>query len=486
MNGRYSPVEKVAGPRWLFWAMVCMLSSLMPGCRYAFDSESIDVPLSGTPTPATRLPRLNEGATRSLSLLQDDDGANWAVMVQAQPDLFPPPMESRTTLELVRLSDGYKARVQADLVLIRSDRYVAIEQPQKAGDPTRLTMARPGGRVLLTTELPGKLSTLTLSSNDATLLAVTVEDKTPHLILLRSDGTSRRELALPADVTLEHLGQWSLALWPDGEHVLIWDHNALWTVHATRREEARPLRRTKDPATIDRRRGGLLFCGAEGLISVPLGTAQPLTLDPRPCDPMVLRLIDDRILYKQGESLIEYRATTGPVQRVASSVGQILSVGPADELLISRDPVARYGAGIGDGWLGDRQLMLRGRRPTWSSDRSRLRWLENAARSDNTGELYTERLALDETGQTERLLLARNVRQWGELPSGKLLVISHAATRGVYNRLLVVDERARTATWLLEGVSEYVRIPGTRDLLVVANESPVGANIHRYTLPAGL
>jgi hypothetical protein len=122
--------------------------------------------------------------------------------------------------------------------------------------------------------------------------------------------------------------------------------------------------------------------------------------------------------------------------------------------------------------------MQRGRRPGFSLDHARLRWLENAARSDGSGDLSSATIA-DRT----LLPIARNVRTFGELSDGRVLAISNAAFKGTQNRLIIVDEAAATARWVVDSARDYLMIPGTNDLIVKIVYGQLGYEIRRVPIP---
>ena len=79
-----------------------------------------------------------------------------------------------------------------------------------------------------------------------------------------------------------------------------------------------------------------------------------------------------------------------------------------------------------------------------------------------------------------------NTRQWQELADGRILADADHAFRGAQNRVVVVDEKARTAQWVASAAAQYSRIPGTNDLLIDVVTGPTGYDIVRVPIPPPL
>ena len=67
---------------------------------------------------------------------------------------------------------------------------------------------------------------------------------------------------------------------------------------------------------------------------------------------------------------------------------------------------------------------------------------------------------------------------------GRVLAISNAAFKGTQNRLIVIDEVRRTARWVVDSARDFVRIPGTQELLVKIIVGQLGYDIRRVPIPA--
>ena len=123
-------------------------------------------------------------------------------------------------------------------------------------------------------------------------------------------------------------------------------------------------------------------------------------------------------------------------------------------------------------------MIERGRRPAWSADRSRLRYLEWAARSDGAGDFHSRQLA-----SSEVLRIARNVRSFAELSDGRVVAVSNSVPRGTHNRVIVVDENLHLARWVADSSRDFLLIPGSSDLIAKVVIGQTGWDIRRVPIP---
>jgi hypothetical protein len=137
-----------------------------------------------------------------------------------------------------------------------------------------------------------------------------------------------------------------------------------------------------------------------------------------------------------------------------------------------------------DGWLGERQVMERGSHPAFSRDGRRLRWLEHTADIDGIGELRSVGVSEDGVPGDAPLRLALNVVQYEELDDGRVLVADDHATTGPHNRVIVIDEAARTARWVSPAAAGgFIVIPGSGDVLVRQPRDDGGEDLVRVPIP---
>lgn len=484
------------GARWALLAGTVLLA----GCSYIFDDGAPAFPLLGDPILPSRYPQMNVqmGPARDVYLLQGaettaDHDSYWAALPEAQPEVWPPPEHWPEHVRLIRLVDGVREDWTADQIQYGGSMLYLFQRPPE-GDPgpTKLQVRRPGavdpvGRF----DLPPDGGVMLLAPNDTSFAYVTTGKGKPKILLRRTDGSRPRDVSLPEGFeSSQPTDQTRLFMEPKGDFFVTQDATGLIRTFSTISATDRMLGQFDYDAVLDSRARALFCCGKRGLVRLDLvpGTAQ--TLDPMPCQAALLRLSGGAVYYGRDGALYTVDAAGGTPAYVAlptggEPVGQLLGVGPGPEraLAYSLNPALLYGPGIGDGWLGDWQFMQRGRRPTWSvdSEASRIRWLENAARSDSTGELMSALIA--DRDRVRPLMLARNVRQWLEVSPGRVLAISNAAGRGVYNRLIDIDENRGEAHWLVDSARDFIRIPGTDDLIVRIVHGQAGYDVYRVPIP---
>lgn len=102
-----------------------------------------------------------------------------------------------------------------------------------------------------------------------------------------------------------------------------------------------------------------------------------------------------------------------------------------------------------DGWVGDYRFSDDVSDAQFSRDCSRIRWREPVGAGSYA--LYSAALP-----RGPRLRLARNVGAYFEQPDGRILTQSNRTGFPDQTRLLLVDERSRTAYWLLDDVAPVV------------------------------
>src|SRR5262249_23953729 len=99
----------------------------------------------------------------------------------------------------------------------------------------------------------------------------------------------------------------------------------------------------------------------------------------------------------------------------------------------------------GDGWIADWRFSEKAYEISFSADCRRVRWKEQAD-SAGVGVLLSATIP-----NGVPLRLGRNVGTFAEQPDGRLLVHSNLVGLPEAERLLLVDEDAKVAHWLLDG-----------------------------------
>lgn len=461
----------------------------LAGCSYTFDGDALEVPLVGEPVPASTYPKLNiDGAPISdVYVFKGADGAQWAMMLVAQAAaLLPPPFNTpaRGVARLTALDGTERTEVISASQLLFGPRLIYMLELSPDGSPTRLRVRMPGdsgGHELM---MPPGTPILISSNNDAAFVYLISKMDTTGYLIVRSDGSYQRRVQLPPGSDIAHLfDTFRLFFDPEGDLLFSRDGDGRVIAHSTRAESDVDLGITEPSLIFDSSKKALLACGPGGLKRIPVDGSAGTTLDPSPCQGDVLGNIGGTVVYRRDGGIYQLPELGGtPTSMLSQPFGQVLAVSSnlamSSPIIYSRDAAVTYGSGIGDGWLGDWRFMNRGRRPSWSSDYTRVRWLENAARSDGSGDFKSAPIP-----GGEPLLLARNVRQYSEPMPGKLLAISNAAGKGAYNRLIVLSETERVAHWMVDSARQYTRIPGTSDVLVQIVNGQIGYDIIRVPIP---
>jgi hypothetical protein len=216
----------------------------------------------------------------------------------------------------------------------------------------QLTLRRPGvADPIGNFALPPGDGLLLAAANDTAFAYIPAKGDKGTFLLRRSDGSFARELPQPR-----------------GEFFFSQDADNKLVAHSTMSNTDRPLGTFDRDVILDSRTRTLYFCGMRGLVRLSIASPTPQTLDGSPCSPSILRLSSGSILYLRQDGLREISESGVARLLVPAPIGQLLAVGPNGSLVYSSDPPLTYGAGIGDGWIGDWRLMNRGRRPTYSID----------------------------------------------------------------------------------------------------------------------
>jgi hypothetical protein len=447
---------------------------VVAGCSLTFDGEAPDLPLLGEAPDMSRLPRLNKGPVEDAYIVRGADNAYW-VAIQELGDL----MRVRRLSEPVR-----EEEIRVKNPIIRWRGFFLVEPDPDPALPTQVTIraageAGPGARFMMP---PGPAQLLTGGADDVFLYWVT-RPQTTHFDVVRRDGSFRRRIPVPEGVDpakpLDQGGFFD----GTGRRLFMRDGAGRVTIFSTVDEADVDLGvRPRRLLLLDG--DEMLTCGEDGLRVVPLRGRELMPpdriLDKMPCQGSGLWFLGDALLYLVSNQM--YRVPldgSAPPQVVFDGRGrQILLIGPNEDFIFSTDPPGRWANNASDGWLGDWRFMERGRYISFSYDGKRLRWLERAATLNGAGDLLSA-----EVPGGAPVRLARNVTRYGEIGDGRVLALANAAFWGTQNRIIVIDEKARSAAWVADSASAYMTVPGTRDLLVFVTTGGTGFDLVRVTIP---
>lgn len=230
----------------------------------------------------------------------------------------------------------------------------------------------------------------------------------------------------------------------------------------------------------------VLTCDWDGVRQVairPVRSGEPVVatqrvLDPEPCSAEYSSLAQQTgtLVYGHGTQTRAVRLDGSSPARILSQPGsqQLFGICQDQAVAYSLDSPDRYGKGIGDGWLGGFRFMERGRDVRFSPDCLHLHFKEHAADLRKLGELQSLiRSPTEDFSAAQRLRLARNAGFYQELPDGRLLVAENLAVIGTQNRVTLIDETARTARVLMQGVGAVTGVlplgtyfPGRYELIL--------------------
>lgn len=476
-------------------ALLFALATIAPACSYTFTDEQPTVELRGPVPSLEGVPRLNRApATSGAGIIQGYDKAYWTYFTEA-----------RSRIRVVRLKDPPAEQVYepADQVTIRYRAFYIKGDLQKAitdKKPLTLDIVEPGLPVDkgVRFELPAEPHILFIwGPNDEYFMfwpTQPPDPKTAVATVYRRDLKSKiRDIPLPAEVDPASpytKGQYAFS-W-DGARVVIRDGREHVWVHELNPSSDRDLGPQADMVYLDDNRKVVFTVGNNGVRAVPIDGKPPLILDPTGADSDSFWLDWTYGYYLLPDSDVLRRVKldgSAPPEVLDQGHGlrRVLDIGPDDQLVYSTDPWGRYAYGAGDGWIGSWRFMERGLSARFSTDGKRLRWVERAAQQGGIGDLYAVDLSGTPPGTsapaTPPSLLSRNVRQWDELRDGRLLVVENHAQRGVWNRLVTIDEKTRTAQWVCPGAHQWRYVPSSNDVLVDVISTATAWDIVRMPIP---
>ncbi len=477
------------------------------GCTFQWSADQPIFPLTGTAPALGSFDKLNvmPGAGRA-ARMTGADGATWTAFCEFSTGGG---NRSCVRMHLVRLGapgdapaeefvDSTEGFATHDHVLyemhddtVAMTRTITLHRP---GDPPASDAAFvvPIGRALLYTNDDG----------DSDVFVYWVEDQaTTTYDVFRRDQTFHRQLPLPAGIDPTRPdGQttFDFLLTSDGNTLVVREPDGTVTADSTLDEGMVPLGVRPPDFFLDNRRHALVTIGDDGFRSVPLAGGDDLVLDPTGFDPTTISLQAephfrdptvglfraplatdlDQAFYDRDGALwrVPLDGSVPPAVVQADGV-RLLRLGPRAELIYSHDPSDRYAGGAGDGWLGDRSVMQRGRLVTFSGDGARIRFLENAATLGTYGDLTSVGVA-----GGAPVTLGINVHAYDELPDGRVLAIENHVYEGDWNRLVVIDEVGGVKHWVTPSAAEFFLVPGGRELIADVVDG-LGYDILRVPAP---
>jgi hypothetical protein len=432
------------------------LALLLAGCSVVVDGSEPLLPLVGAPLDLAGRPRVVREAGEAIRILPGDDGVPWAALYRVLDVGL-----AVFDLRLVRLAEPQtEIRFDGHAVWVGSRAiYEFVLPPSDGPDADRLPELRvhhPGAATpVRTIAFPQRAAVETvLPLADDRAFAILPGSLRLSAAVVHTE--SGRAVAVPSETLARG------AAWVDTEarHLYTLEEDAI-TARGLAGDEPARVVAAVDPTTqlrFDTVGERAASCGPAGL------TVATSDGDRRLHDgcAMILALT---------EGWAWFRADArGPILGVpldGSARARIASTEEA-RLLTARGAVAVttttagdvYRGGAGDGWIGERRIMQRGRALGFTADGTALLWLENAANDSATGAL--RHAPVDGDART----LDRNVLRWAALADGRILAAANRAQVGAHNRIDLIDLRAGVRRPLAVAASDFVFSPEDETLLV--------------------
>jgi hypothetical protein len=478
-------------------AAMLTMALFCSGCVFEWNSEQPSIPLEGTAPSLQSFEKLNAMPALKATLMTGPDGASWTAFCEfraAGPSDGGVSFGGRSCrrMHLVRLAsdaagdeileaDSFSAHGH-ELYITTDDatamtRTIALHQPgTPSSSDVAFVMPLPtGGRALL------YVNDDKAASQDVFVYFVEAKTTTRYDVF-RRDGRHHLSLPLPAGVdptALDEQTAFDFLLSIDGSVLVVHTPDGQLASYSTLDGSVVALGVRPDFFLIDEAHRAALTVGDDGFRSVPLDGSAERVLATTTFDPATL-LVDGGDAFYQADGVIYEVPLDGsaPPALVQSNAARPLAIGPAGQLVYSRDPPDRYVAGAGDGWLADSSFMQRGRVLRWSVDGSRIRFLEHAATLGTYGDLTSVSVP-----GGKPVTLGINVHAFDELADGRVIAVEDAVYTGVWNRLVLIDEAAQVKSWLVPSVADFMLTPDRRQIVVDVVSGASGYDILRVPAP---
>jgi hypothetical protein len=458
---------------------------LCAGCSLTFDGSAPDLPLLGAEPATAQLPRLNHVPTPSIArLMFSDDGVPWATFTEIQPDGV------TKGLRLVRLSPPAAEQLvtEPEFFTTADSFYIFHRDPDGTTNPmTHLQILDVGAATPAHTfDFPGGPNLIIVDAYDLRFLYFVESADTTTYQIFRRDGSYVRTLPVPDAVDPTNPTASAMFIFNlDGSLLFVRDGNGRFTIWQTDGLRSWDLGIRPPSIIADPYDQMFASCGDDGLREFSRNGLPDRVLDTT-CDPKgaFFPRFDANgtllVVYTAGDG-VTYSVPFdggGPRMQVLPVGQRVMGFGPAGDVMYTTVPDDMFVNGAGDAWIGGWRFMERGLDAGWSRDGKRVRWLEHAAQPSGVGELFAA-----PTPGGAAVHLARNVRQFDELDDGRLLADANHAFRGTQNRVVVIDEKKLTQTWVASAAHEYEMIPGTNDIMVDVVTGPSTYDIVRVPIP---
>ena len=467
-----------------------VISALALGaCTFNWSGGDGGLPLVGSEPPLSSFTRLNAVTSGRASLLTGPDGASWAALCEFWTMGSGNNGRGCQRMHLVRLGAPDEApreeTIDADSFALHGAELYEIRD-DAAGLVRTVTMHRPGDAAVDDVAFSLPAGRAAFFANDAGASDVFLywlrAAETIEWVVCRRDRRYQRRVPLPpgSDPTGDDDARTpKIVLTADGGTIVVRGPDGVMVADSTLDEGTVALGPRPADFFIDEPRAAAVAFGEGGATSVALDGSgdRLLTADPIA---RVSVAVDDDVFYYATPAGLSSVPLDGsrPARLEQPGAARLRAVGRGGELAYGLDPADRYAGGAGDGWIGGWRFMERGRQLRFSADGARLHFLEHAATLGTYGDLTTAT-----SPAAPPRTLAINVHRWDELPDGRLLAIENAVVGGAWNRLVVIDEVAGERRWLVPTATEFLLVPGSRDLLVDVVSGATGYDVLRVPAP---
>jgi hypothetical protein len=468
-------------------------SLVAAGCTYEWNDTLPPFPLSGSAPSLASFDKLNQVVAGRPAKMTGPDGATWIAFCEFWPMGNGNSGRTCKKERLVRLGlpgePSVEESIDADsfslhpqmLYEMRDDtmamtRTVTLHRP---GDPKSAdaSFQFPSGRALLVANDSGNADVFVYGVQPPKGGALT-------LGVYRRDKRFQRALPTPTNIDLTKefdASAFDFYFTADGSALVVRDGDGNMISYSTLDDGKVALGMRPAAFAIDDDRRRVITIGKDGLRSVALDGSGERLLTATHIDLSTLTLDfdDGAVFYADTGGLMRVPLDGSAPPSLAQAGGaRLWMLGPNGEVTYSRDSRSKYAGGAGDGWLGARRFMERGRQLRWSSDGARLHFLEHAATVGTYGDLTSVSAA----GDAPRTL-GINVHVWDELPDHRILAVENAVYSGAWNRLVVIDEVASTKHWLVPSTNDFMLVNDGTELIADVVSGASGFDILRVPAP---
>lgn len=476
-------------------------------CSYTFDTTEPTLPYVGPNLDASTLPKLNSapvdgevfalGADKRVWLLIQHTDTTWEMKpMSGAPDSDT--LAPDEQMQLVTWRALYITRRSSAVGVVDGgvpDMTVPPDMAQPPGDMglqpppnIKLIIRSVGEHPGVEYDVPDGAALLYSLGSDDVFAYIVTTPALPGYLIQRRDGSFKRIVPWPKGIDPANPFKNGLFFGDGGAGDTFYDRDIDGRIvgHHTRDNLDIDLGiRPRFLSWVDSKR--FVTCGPDGVRVVFVdGVTPEIVLDDEICKTSLLAIADGYVYYDVATTVRKVKLDGSEAPQPLFDFGQsrVLSITtPGDHIIYSTDPADRYSHGAGDGWLGGWKFMQRGLLPSFSSDRTALYWLENAAQGSGAGNFMTVKLPGPAQPGGTPTTLALNTRQFVFLGDGRILADENRANNGTWNRIVVIDEKRGHKQYVATGAYHFAQIPQSNDYIVDVVSGATGHDLARVSIP---